>query len=281
MDDGGGLTPMDAARSPAPRLPGHTVGERQVVAVVHHPPRAPAAARGRPIARWPLSRAAVAHAGGGLMGDRTRAGRETLGRSYLDRPVTRMRRKDRRLDEAEWQDRLLTRAAFGHLAVVWEGQPLLHGNLFWYSGTAVYLHTAGVGKPRAVLEAAGTTRGCFSVAEHGRILPAGTPLDFSTEYASVILHGAARLVTDPAEKRTALEGLMAKYAPHLTRGIDHVPMPDSDIAQTSVLCLDIEERMGKHNIKPADEPAYDYPGESFIAAARAAGRVTIKANDLA
>ncbi|MND01899.1 hypothetical protein D3C83_210770 [compost metagenome] len=74
---------------------------------------------------------------------------------------------------------------------------------------------------------------------------------------------------------------MAKYAPHLTPGVDYEPMPDSDVALTSVLCLDIEERMGKHNVKPADYPAYDYPAASFIDAERAAVRVTIKAQDLA
>jgi nitroimidazol reductase NimA-like FMN-containing flavoprotein (pyridoxamine 5'-phosphate oxidase superfamily) len=199
---------------------------------------------------------------------------------YLDRPRTRVRRKDRRLDEIDWQDRLLAAAPVGHLAVAWEGQPHLHSNLYWCDGRAVFMHTAGVGKLRAILDR-GPLPACFTVTEMGRILPAGTPFDFSTEYASVILYGTAEALADPAEKRRALEGLMTKYAAHLTPGVDYEPMPDGDIAQTSVLRLTIAERVGKHNVKPAEHLAYPYPSVPFIDAERAAGRVTIKAKELA
>jgi nitroimidazol reductase NimA-like FMN-containing flavoprotein (pyridoxamine 5'-phosphate oxidase superfamily) len=199
---------------------------------------------------------------------------------YLRRPKTLVRRRDRQLDDATWLDRLLTMCPVGHLAVVWEGEPLVHSNLYWYDGAAIYLHTAHVGKLRAVLNA-GPTRACFTVVEHGRVLPASTPFDFSTEYASAVLYGIVAVVHAPDEKRRALEGMMAKYAPHLAAGVDYAPMPDDDVAQTSVFRLVIEERVGKHNVKPADYPAYRYPGDSFIDAERAAGRVTIKAKDLA
>jgi hypothetical protein len=199
---------------------------------------------------------------------------------YRTRPLTRLRRKDRQLAEGEWLDRLLTLAPVGHLAVSWQGQPLLHSNLYWYDGAAaIYLHTAGVGKLRALAEA-GPLAACFTVVEHGRLLPAATPFDFSTEYASVVLYGRLTLVDEPTEKRHGLEGLMTKYAPHLAAGVDYTPMPDSDIALTSVLRLSIAERIGKHNVKPADYPAYAYPGGSFIDAERAAGRLTVKPTEL-
>ena len=199
---------------------------------------------------------------------------------FLDRPKTTVRRRDRRLDDAAWIDRFLTTAAMGHLAVCWDGQPLLHTNLFWYDGDSVFLHTARVGWLRAVLEA-GQNAACFSVTEHGRILPAGTPLDFSTEYASVVLYGTIEVLRDPVAKRRALDGLMTKYAPQLAPGVDYDPMPDSDIAQTSVYHLTIAERVGRHNVKPDDYPAYPYPGESFIDAERAAGRATLQPKELA
>lgn len=198
---------------------------------------------------------------------------------FIDRPPTTVRRRDKRLDDAAWIDRFLSRAAMGHLAVCWDGQPLLHSNLFWYDGDTVFFHTARVGKLRAVLDA-GPSAACFSVTEHGRLLPAGTPFDFSTEYASVVLYGVIEVLRDAAAKRRALDGLMAKYAPHLSPGVDYVPMPDADIAQTSVYRLTIEERVAKHNVKPDDFPAYPYPGESFIDAERAAGRVTIQPKEL-
>lgn len=200
--------------------------------------------------------------------------------NHLKRPLTRPRRTDRQLSEGEWIDRLLTMAAVGHLAVSWEGQPLLHSNLFWYDGSeAVYWHSAAVGRLRAVLDQ-GPARACFSVTELGRLLPASTPFDFSAEYASVILYGVAAVVEAAAEKRRGLEGLMVKYAPHLTAGVDYEPMPEKDIALTSVYRMTIEERVGKHNVKPDEYPAYAYLGGSFIDTERAAGRLTIKAKEL-
>jgi hypothetical protein len=199
---------------------------------------------------------------------------------YLERPLTQVRRKDRVLTDEEWMDRFLTMSAVGHLAVVYEDQPLLHSNFFWCDGTRVYWHTAQVGKLRAVLET-GVARACFTVTEFGRVLPAGTPFDFSTEYASVVCYGTVRIVADATEKKHALEGVMRKYAPHLVAGVDYEPMPESDIAITSVYCLEIETRVGKHNVKPDEYPAYPFPHGSFIDAEREAGRATLRDKELA
>lgn len=196
-------------------------------------------------------------------------------RRHLDKPVTQVRRRDRTLTDAAWIDRLLHAAPVGHAAVVWQEQPLIHSNLFWYDGQAIYWHTASVGHLRAILDL-GDLSASFTVTEFGRLLPAGTPLDFSIEYASVILYGTVGVVQDPHEKRRALEGLMSKYAPHLAPDADYVPMPDSDIAITSVHRFVIAERVAKHNIKPDDYRAYTYMGESIIDAERAAGRITLK-----
>lgn len=199
---------------------------------------------------------------------------------YLARPLTQVRRKDRVLPDEEWMARFLTMSAVGHLAVTYEGQPLLHSNYFWFDGTRIYWHTAQVGKLRAILET-GVARACFTVTEFGRVLPAGTPFDFSTEYASVVLYGTVRVVADAAEKQYALEGVMHKYAPHLAAGVDYEPMPERDIAITSVYCFEIETRVGKHNVKPEEYPAYPYPHGSFIDAERDAGRATMRAKELA
>ncbi|MBI3968601.1 MAG: pyridoxamine 5'-phosphate oxidase family protein [Chloroflexi bacterium] len=199
---------------------------------------------------------------------------------YLRRPLTKVRRQDRVLSDEEWLDRFLETAAVGHVAVCWEGEPLLHSNLFWFDGQKVFWHTAHVGKFRAVLDT-GVARACFTVTDHGRILPADTPLNFSTEYASVVLYGPVRVVGDSIEKRYALEGMMTKYAPQLEPGRDYIPMSDDDVERTSVYCLEIETRVGKHNVKPVDYPAYPYPGGSFLDLERLAERYTLRPKDLA
>jgi nitroimidazol reductase NimA-like FMN-containing flavoprotein (pyridoxamine 5'-phosphate oxidase superfamily) len=196
-------------------------------------------------------------------------------RKHLDKPVTEVRRKDRAFAEAEWIGWLLATAAVGQFAIAWEGQPLIHSSLFWYDGAGIYWHTAAAGKLSAVLDR-GAQRACFTVAELGRILPAATPFAFSAEYASVVCYGTARIVRDGAEKRRALEGIMAKYAPQLAPGVDYAPMPDRDIAVPNVYRLAIDARIGKHNVKPPDQPGFAYPCASFIDAERAAGRMTIQ-----
>jgi hypothetical protein len=200
--------------------------------------------------------------------------------AYLNRPRTRVRRKDRRLDDQEWQDRLLAMAPVAQVAIEWQGQPMITSNIFWHADHAIYMHAANVGKLRAIMDQ-GPRPACLTVVEMGRILPASTPFDFSTEYASVVIYGTLSVLSDAAQKRHALEGLMQKYAPQLTPGVDYVPMPDTDIALTSVFCFAIDEIVGKHNVKPLDAPAYAFAGGSFIDAERQAGRATVKAKDLA
>src|SRR5437762_141918 len=91
----------------------------------------------------------------------------------------------------------------------------------------------------------------------------------------------ARPLTRVRRRGRTLEGLMAKYAPHLAPGVDYAPMPEDDVERTSVYCLEIDQRVAKHNVKPDDYPAFAYQGGSFIAAERRAGRVTVKPKELA
>ena len=205
---------------------------------------------------------------------------------YLSRPRSVMRRKDRRLDASDWQHRLLAMTAYGTLATVHEGQPVIHGNIFWHdpAANAIYLHQARVGRLRAVVDL-GPAPATFMASDIGRVVPNYTPLEFSVEYASVIAYGTIAAVSDLDEARSALEGLMTKYAPQLEAGRDYDPMPISDIRQTTVLRLAINELVGKHNVKPADYapyriPPYPLPQASFIDEERAAGRVTIAPKEL-
>lgn len=199
---------------------------------------------------------------------------------YLDRPLTQVRRKDRVLHEPEWIDRLLAVAPTCTVAICHAGAPHVNTNIFWAEAGRLWLHMAPVGRFQAMI-AAGATEATVTVTEIGRILPAATPLNFSTEYASVIAYGTIAVEDDPARKRAALDGIMAKYAAHLVPGTDYDIMPEADIERTTVLRLDVRERVAKHNIKPDDYPAYQYEAPAFIATERAAGRLTVKPKELA
>ena len=100
--------------------------------------------------------------------------------------------------------RFLNSAAIGTLATVHAGQPYANTNLFVYDETAhcVYLHTARVGRTRANAEA--DDRVCFSTMEMGRLVPAAEALEFSVEYAGLVLFGKIQIVDDEEEATSAL-----------------------------------------------------------------------------
>lgn len=193
----------------------------------------------------------------------------------------KVRRRDRRFDEPEWLDRLLEMGSIAHVAFVWHGEPMIHAHNFWWDGEKVYWHGAQAGQLREAVKA-GPLSVAFSVSEHGRLLTAKTAEDFSTEYASVMLHGTVEAVDDLAEKERALMALVKKYAPDLEPDRDYEPVTEAQMKRVTVYRLEPTYRTGKHNIKPLDWPwVAEYPHESFIDLERAAGRVTMLPKDVA
>jgi nitroimidazol reductase NimA-like FMN-containing flavoprotein (pyridoxamine 5'-phosphate oxidase superfamily) len=180
-------------------------------------------------------------------------------KDYAAHPKTHIRRRDRVVDDEAWIQDLLLQAPMGVLATVYGEHPFINSNLFVYDPATqvVYLHTAHVGRTRANIEANAAV--CFSVYEMGRILPAKTALDFSVEYAGVVIFGQATIVADPAEARHGLQLLLDKYAPHLRPDRDYRAITDEELTRTAVYRIDIEEWSGKRNIKSSDFPgAFTY-----------------------
>jgi nitroimidazol reductase NimA-like FMN-containing flavoprotein (pyridoxamine 5'-phosphate oxidase superfamily) len=169
-------------------------------------------------------------------------------------PLAQPRRRDRAVGDETWIREFLSRAAYGTLATVHDGQPFVNMNIFAYdeSRHALYLHTARTGRTRTNVEA--EERVCFSVSSMGRLLPASTALEFSVEYAGVTVFGWARVVTDEAEARDGLQMLLDKYAPHLRPGRDYRPTTAEELARTTVYRIDIDEWGGKQKVAPADFP---------------------------
>jgi nitroimidazol reductase NimA-like FMN-containing flavoprotein (pyridoxamine 5'-phosphate oxidase superfamily) len=178
---------------------------------------------------------------------------------------TSLRRRDRAVEDETWIRTFLHHAPVGVLATVAEGQPFLHTNLFVYDEPAhtIYFHSARVGRTPANLAA--DPRVCFTVMEMGRLLPAEEALEFSVEFASVIVFGQATLVTDQDAATRALQMLLDKYAPHLRPGEDYRPPVEAELKRTAVYALAIEEWSGKKKEVDADFPgAYWYESEPML-----------------
>jgi nitroimidazol reductase NimA-like FMN-containing flavoprotein (pyridoxamine 5'-phosphate oxidase superfamily) len=165
--------------------------------------------------------------------------------------LTRPRRTDRALQDDRDIEALLHRLPFGFVALVDGDEPYLHANLFWFDAAAhrIYFHTAAVGRTRRIVEQ--NPRACFSAAEMGRLLPADTALEFSTEYASVVVFGRVRVVEDEAEQRHGLQGLLDKYFPDLRPGVHYRPIIEEELRRTSVYAIEIEAWSGKQKPPPA------------------------------
>lgn len=176
-----------------------------------------------------------------------------------EQPITHVRRQDRAVTDEAWIRAFLHRAGVGTLATVDEGQPFLNTNLFVYdeAARAIYIHTARAGRTRSNVETGGPI--CFTISEMGRLLPANEALEFSVEYAGVMVFGTAVLVNDPVEAEHGLQLLLDKYAPHLKPGRDYRPITPDELKRTAVYRINIESWSGKQKKVPDDFPgAYFY-----------------------
>ena len=179
---------------------------------------------------------------------------------YATRERAEVRRRDRAVEDEAWIVALLRRAPMASLATVNEGQPFINSNLFVYDAErhVIYLHTARYGRTRANLEA--EERVCLSVSEMGRLLPAEAALEFSVEYAGVVVFGRGTVVADEAEAFHGLQLLLDKYFPHLRPGEHYRESTAEELARTAVYRIAIEEWSGKRKAVPDAFPgAFRYP----------------------
>jgi len=181
-----------------------------------------------------------------------------MSKDYAAQPWNQVRRNDRAIEDEAWIRALLQRAPIGVLATVYEGQPFINSNLFVFDEIkhAIFMHTARAGRTLANIEA--HERVCFSVSEMGRLLPAETALNFSVEYAGVVVFGRAEVITDEHEAKRGLQMLLDKYAPHLRPGKDYRPITVEELQRTALYRIDIEQWSGKKK-----EVADDFPGAFF------------------
>jgi uncharacterized protein len=165
-------------------------------------------------------------------------------------PLTSLRRAERAMSE-EAVRALLARAPYGVTATAVDGQPFQHASLFWYDDATRRIYFHGARQGRMITNVQANPRVCFTVAEMGRLLPAKTAMDFSNEYASVVVFGQVRIVKSESEKQLALQALLNKYFPHLRSGRDYHSITSEEMATTAVYAIEVETWSGKQKKGPA------------------------------
>lgn len=159
----------------------------------------------------------------------------------LDEP----RRRDRAVSDPRWIEALLRVARFGVLGGCADGRPHMNPNLFVYDPESreIYFHTARTGATPTLVDR--QPEMAFCAMRAGPVLPAPNALDFSIEYASVVVRGRVRRIRDFGEASRALQALLDKYAPELRPGRDYRAIQEEELARTAVYALRIRSWSGK------------------------------------
>jgi nitroimidazol reductase NimA-like FMN-containing flavoprotein (pyridoxamine 5'-phosphate oxidase superfamily) len=133
-------------------------------------------------------------------------------------------------------DAVLDEALFCHVGVVVEGRPHVLPTLHARVADTLYIHGSSAAR---ILAAArpGPLPVCVTVSLLDGLVFARSAFHHSLNYRSVVIHGNAVLVTDPAEKTRMLAALVDRVG--TDRSAQSRPPTAKELAATSVLAIDL------------------------------------------
>jgi nitroimidazol reductase NimA-like FMN-containing flavoprotein (pyridoxamine 5'-phosphate oxidase superfamily) len=143
-----------------------------------------------------------------------------------------------------------------HLGFVRDGAPVVLPTLYGRVGERLYVHGSTGSRPLRMTGAADLGLPvCLTVTHVDALVLARSAFHHSINYRSVVVHGTAYEVTDPEERRTALDALVDHVVPGRSR--DSRPANKKELAATAVIRLDLDEvsaklRTGGVNDEPED-----------------------------
>ena len=173
-------------------------------------------------------------------------------------PVTE-RTTPERLRERVGYDRaavhaVLDEAVMCHLGFVADGRPVVLPHLHARVGDRLYLH--GSTAARALRSATPQPFPvCVTVTLVDALVLARSAFHHSVNYRSVVVHGDAVQVTDPAEKAAALRELVDAVVPGRSAGVRGPSR--KELAATAVLRLDLEQVSIKTRTGPPGDDEQD------------------------
>ncbi len=153
------------------------------------------------------------------------------------------RLKERASAEREMVHAILDEGYVCHLGFVRDGAPVVLPTLYARVGDRLYAHGSTGSRP---LRGAGRDAGlpvCLTVTLVDGIVLARSAFHHSINYRSVVVHGTAHEVTDPAERAAALDALVDHVVPG--RADDSRRANARELAATAVIRLDLAEVSAK------------------------------------
>ena len=154
---------------------------------------------------------------------------------------TKLRRKPARgSHERAAVEAILDEALVCHVGLIDDGLPVVVPTLHARAGSALYLH--GSAASRALRESDGVEI-CLTATLIDGLVLARAAMHHSANYRSAMVFGRGELVSDEAEKMTALEALVEKLIPG--RWTDARQPTAKELRATAVLRLPLEEASAK------------------------------------
>ncbi|MER8072415.1 pyridoxamine 5'-phosphate oxidase family protein [Streptomyces sp. NPDC094034] len=166
------------------------------------------------------------------------------------------RLRERAAYDRELVHGILDEAYVCHLGFVRDGAPVVLPTLYGRVGERLYVHGSTGSRPLRMTSPGGTestesTDGetapglavCLTVTHVDGLVLARAAFHHSINYRSVMVHGVARPVSDPEERRTALDAIVNHVVPG--RSYDSRPANARELAATAVIRLDLDEVSAK------------------------------------
>jgi len=168
-------------------------------------------------------------------------------REYQNQTPTAFQRRPHLTKDDDWIRAFLKEAKIGHIASSMDGQPFTNPTMFWLDeeNHQIVFHSNVAGRVRSNVES--NPKVSLEASELGKFLPSNVALEFSLQFRSAVVFGTARLITDSAEARRLLYGLLGKYFPKMTAGREYREITDKELRATSIYAIQIESWSGKEN----------------------------------
>ncbi|MFI6287928.1 pyridoxamine 5'-phosphate oxidase family protein [Streptomyces sp. NPDC051018] len=164
------------------------------------------------------------------------------------------RSRERASYDRELIHSILDTAYLCHLGFVRDGAPVVLPTLYARIADRLYVHGSTGSRPLRMTGAADPGLPvCLTVTHVDGLVLARSAMHHSINYRSVVVHGPAHQVTDPEEKRAALDALVDQVVPGRSR--DSRPANPKELAATAVIRLDLNEVSAKlRSGPPNDDP---------------------------
>ncbi len=153
--------------------------------------------------------------------------------------------------------RILDEALVCHLSFVVDGEPRVLPTLHVRDADTLYLHGSTGSRPMLAARGPDGLPVCVAVTLIDGLVLARSQFHHSANYRSAVIYGNARLVSDPAEKRRVLSGLVDHLVPG--RSADSRPPSEKELAQTAVLAVPLDEATAKVRVGGPSDDAEDLP----------------------